>query len=54
MTDIKMENTYLGFDLSTQQLKVVAVNEALEVVTEAHVQFDTDLPEFGIKSGFLV
>ena len=47
----EMENTCLGFDLSTQQLKVVAINEALEVVADAHVQFDTDLPEFGTCGG---
>ena len=46
-----METTYLGLDLSTQQLKVVAINEALEVITEAHIQFDTDLPEFETSGG---
>ena len=46
-----MERTYLGFDLSTQQLKVVAINDSLEVVTEEHVHFDTDLPEFATSGG---
>lgn len=30
----------------TFQLKSIAINENLEVVCEASVQFDTDLPEF--------
>ncbi|KAG8573328.1 hypothetical protein GDO81_012363 [Engystomops pustulosus] len=42
---------YLGFDFSTQQLKVIAVNEQLHVVYEDNVQFDKDLPEFGTQGG---
>ncbi|XP_053321981.1 xylulose kinase [Spea bombifrons] len=42
---------YLGFDFSTQQLKVIAVNEHLRVVYEDNVQFDKDLPEFGTQGG---
>ncbi|CAH2281986.1 xylulose kinase isoform X1 [Pelobates cultripes] len=42
---------YLGFDFSTQQLKVIAVNEHLRVVYEDNVQFDKDLPEFGTHGG---
>ncbi|CAJ0935313.1 unnamed protein product [Ranitomeya imitator] len=38
---------YLGFDFSTQQLKVIAVNEQLLVVYEDNVHFDKDLPQFG-------
>ncbi|XP_072268676.1 xylulose kinase [Pyxicephalus adspersus] len=42
---------YLGFDFSTQQLKVIAVNEEFQVVYEDNVQFDKDLPEFGTQGG---
>ncbi|KAM3928292.1 xylulose kinase [Leptodactylus fuscus] len=42
---------YLGFDFSTQQLKVIAVNEQLLVVYEDNVHFDKDLPEFGTQGG---
>ncbi|XP_063777910.1 xylulose kinase isoform X1 [Pseudophryne corroboree] len=42
---------YLGFDFSTQQLKVIAVNEQLQVVYEDNVHFDKDLPEFGTHGG---
>ncbi|XP_053569766.1 xylulose kinase isoform X2 [Bombina bombina] len=42
---------YLGFDFSTQQLKVLAVNEHHQVVYEDNVHFDNDLPEFGTQGG---
>ncbi|XP_069585871.1 xylulose kinase isoform X1 [Ranitomeya imitator] len=42
---------YLGFDFSTQQLKVIAVNEQLLVVYEDNVHFDKDLPQFGTQGG---
>ncbi|KAI0013730.1 actin-like ATPase domain-containing protein [Xylariaceae sp. FL0662B] len=33
---------YLGFDLSTQQLKAIVITSQLKVVTEAKVDFDAD------------
>ncbi|KAM7369531.1 hypothetical protein PAMP_010849 [Pampus punctatissimus] len=42
---------YLGFDFSTQQLKVVAINENLNVVHQNNVQFDSELPEFRTRGG---
>lgn len=44
-------NTYLGIDLSTQQLKAVVVDNQLKVLHEAQVQFDNDLPEFRTHAG---
>ncbi|XP_038611699.1 xylulose kinase [Tachyglossus aculeatus] len=41
----------LGWDLSSQQVKVVAIDERLNVVYEDHVHFDKDLPEFGTQGG---
>uniref|UniRef100_UPI0037E85DEA xylulose kinase n=1 Tax=Semicossyphus pulcher TaxID=241346 RepID=UPI0037E85DEA len=42
---------YLGFDFSTQQLKVVAVDGNLNVVHHNNVQFDSELPEFRTQGG---
>lgn len=47
----KFEPTYLGFDFSTQQLKAIAINEKLEIIHQAAVQFDNDLPEFRTQGG---
>ncbi|XP_076827389.1 xylulose kinase isoform X2 [Brachyhypopomus gauderio] len=41
----------LGFDFSTQQLKVVAIDGNLQVVHQNNVHFDSDLPEFRTQSG---
>ncbi|XP_008557575.1 xylulose kinase [Microplitis demolitor] len=45
--------TYLGLDLSTQQLKAVVVDDQLQVLDEAYVQFDNDLPEFRTYGGVI-
>ncbi|KAJ8307082.1 hypothetical protein KUTeg_015166 [Tegillarca granosa] len=42
---------YLGFDFSTQQIKVTAVYDDLKIVYESAVKFDTDLPEFQTHGG---
>ncbi|XP_077274368.1 xylulose kinase isoform X2 [Temnothorax americanus] len=44
--------TYLGLDLSTQQLKAVVVDDNLAVLHETSVQFDNDLPEFSLRNEF--
>ncbi|KAG8527844.1 uncharacterized protein KY384_006760 [Bacidia gigantensis] len=44
---------YLGFDLSTQQLKGVAVSPDLKVEYNATFDFDQDAADFGIKKGVL-
>ncbi|XP_006890713.1 PREDICTED: xylulose kinase [Elephantulus edwardii] len=41
----------LGWDFSTQQVKVVAVDSNLNVFYEKSVQFDRDVPEFGTQGG---
>lgn len=43
--------TYLGLDLSTQQLKAVVVDDDLCILHETSVQFDNDLPEFRTYGG---
>ncbi|KAF3180583.1 hypothetical protein EYR41_001231 [Orbilia oligospora] len=45
---------YLGLDLSTQQLKVLAVKSNLETVFEEAVSFDDDLPSYGVRKGVFV
>uniref|UniRef100_A0A4W4E3W5 Xylulose kinase n=1 Tax=Electrophorus electricus TaxID=8005 RepID=A0A4W4E3W5_ELEEL len=42
---------YLGFDFSTQQLKVVAIDGNLQVIHQNNVQFDSDLPAFSRTQG---
>ena len=44
---------YLGFDLSTQQLKGLVVTSQLRVVHEAKFDFDQDSTGFDIKKGVL-
>ncbi|KAK3369179.1 hypothetical protein B0T24DRAFT_532303 [Lasiosphaeria ovina] len=43
---------YLGFDLSTQQLKAIVIQSDLQVVSDAKVDFDQDFgSKYGIKKG---
>lgn len=42
---------FMGFDLSTQQLKALVIDKDLKVVTEASVHFDNDFPEFKTQGG---
>ncbi|XP_026579962.1 xylulose kinase-like, partial [Pseudonaja textilis] len=42
---------FLGWDFSTQQLKVIAVDGRLRVIYEDSINFDKDLPEFGTQGG---
>ncbi|RWS05298.1 xylulose kinase-like protein [Dinothrombium tinctorium] len=49
--DQSLDSTYLGFDFSTQQLKAVAIDDDLNVVSEAVVHYDTDLTEFRTSGG---
>ncbi|KZF25064.1 xylulose kinase [Xylona heveae TC161] len=44
---------YLGFDLSTQQLKGIVVSSSLKKAYEAQVGFDADFPKYGISKGVL-
>lgn len=48
-----MEPLYLGFDLSTQQLKGLAVTSQLKVVYETKFDFDADSSGFDVKKGVL-
>ena len=44
---------YLGFDLSTQQLKGLAITANLKVVHEAKFDFDADAFGFNVTKGVL-
>ena len=41
------DNLYVGFDLSTQQLKLTAINDTADVVCEETVRFTKELPQYG-------
>ncbi|KIY71858.1 actin-like ATPase domain-containing protein [Cylindrobasidium torrendii FP15055 ss-10] len=43
--------TFLGLDLSTQQLKAVLVQEDCSIVHESAVRFEEDLPKYGTTKG---
>lgn len=45
---------YLGFDLSTQQLKGIAVTSDLKVAHQAVFDFDVDASDYGITKGVLI
>jgi xylulokinase len=42
---------FLGFDLSTQQLKAIVIAEDASIVHESAVHFDRDLPSYGTTNG---
>jgi hypothetical protein len=42
---------FLGFDLSTQQLKAIIISEDSSIVHESAVHFDRDLPGYGTSNG---
>ncbi|KAG2343948.1 actin-like ATPase domain-containing protein [Suillus weaverae] len=42
---------FLGFDLSTQQLKAIVIAEDASIVHESAVHFDIDLPAHGTTNG---
>ena len=48
-----LEPLYLGFDLSTQQLKALAVTPSLKVAYTATFDFDLDSTSFTIKNGVI-
>ncbi|CAH0553307.1 unnamed protein product [Brassicogethes aeneus] len=48
------DRSFLGLDLSTQQLKAVVVNDNLEIIHQASVHFDSDLPEFRTQGGVVI
>lgn len=54
MTFEHSTDLFLGFDLSTQQLKIIVTDEKLEALNTYHVEFDKAYKEkFGIKKGVL-
>jgi len=42
---------FLGFDLSTQQLKAIVISEDASIVHESAVHFDRDFPVYGTTNG---
>ena len=50
-TSMLRRAVYLGFDSSTQGLKVSAISGDLSVVYSSAINFDKDLPQFGTSGG---
>ena len=48
---IPLRPLFLGLDLSTQQLKATILYKASNIVHEASVHFDRDLPHHGTTNG---
>ena len=44
---------YLGFDLSTQQVKGIVLNKKLKVIVQAKFDFDTDAKGYSVRKGVL-
>ncbi len=44
---------FLGIDCSTQSLKLLVINDQKELIKEAIVVFDDDLPHYNTKSGVI-
>lgn len=48
------ESFYLGFDLSTQQLKCLAINKDLKIVQSETVDFERDFPQYKTTKGVFI
>lgn len=51
---IAKDSYYLGFDLSTQQLKCLAINEDLKIVHSETIDFDRDFPQYKTTKGVYI
>ena len=50
-SELHPEPHFLGLDASTQALKASLLSDNLDVLHEAAVNFDADLPQLGTKGG---
>ncbi|CAG8548328.1 2882_t:CDS:2 [Paraglomus brasilianum] len=48
------DTLYVGFDLSTQQLKLTVINDTADVVCEETVRFTKELPQYGTSNGVII
>ncbi|CAB4384529.1 unnamed protein product [Rhizophagus irregularis] len=48
-----LPNLYIGFDLSTQQLKLTVIEDTYQIVFEETVHFDKELPHYGTLNGVI-
>lgn len=46
MSETEESDLFIGFDLSSQQLKALVLDDKLNLVCEESVVFDLELPEF--------
>lgn len=54
MANEELHPLFLGFDLSTQQLKATIITNNASVVHESAVNFARDLPQYGTVNGVIV
>jgi len=50
---MSLKSLFIGFDLSTQQLKAIAIDQHLAFHSEYFVLFDRDLPQYKTRNGVL-
>ncbi|GES89620.1 xylulose kinase isoform X1 [Rhizophagus clarus] len=48
-----LTNLYMGFDLSTQQLKITVIEDTHQIILEETVHFDKELPHYGTLNGVI-
>ncbi|KAH3899025.1 related to Xylulose kinase [Saccharomycodes ludwigii] len=55
-TEKKKENDkyFLGFDLSTQQIKALIINQSLKIIHSEKVEFSKDLPQYETTKGVYI
>ncbi|CAG8547698.1 11531_t:CDS:2 [Funneliformis mosseae] len=55
MTDhLEIDNLYIGFDLSTQQLKLSVIDDNYKLFFEETVHFDKELSHYGTRNGVVL
>ncbi|CAK8678551.1 xylulose kinase-like isoform X2 [Clavelina lepadiformis] len=54
MDETDVSGTYLGFDFSTQQVKILATDHNLQMMKEVSVHFDSELPQYNTKGGAIM
>ena len=51
---MSLDSYYLGFDLSTQQLKCLAIDQNLKIVHSETVEFEKELSHYHTKKGVYI
>ncbi|CAI2163750.1 17306_t:CDS:2 [Funneliformis geosporum] len=51
---LEIDNLYIGFDLSTQQLKLTVIDDNYKLFFEETVHFDKELSHYGTRNGVVL